>query len=467
MVTLVIEDDTIRVTQIQGKNVRLAVSLPLERGLVKDGLIKDTNTVSQLIKELFRAHRITEDQVVVAISSIHAIYRASRMPKLADNVISEAVRYEMVRMTALPLDELYTSWQVITVSDVETAVPMIGIPKETADATLETLNKAGLNCKLMDIKPLAAARVIDTKQAIVINVESTSFDIVVVSDGLPEIARSLVFSSPDIDDTVKASEVLEELKRTVAFFNSNRQAGLIDSSTPAFISGQLHSIVLPLLDYPVSPLPIFLNHPEGFAYEEYVVNVGLALKQMRLRKDVLRVNINVMPQVYLPKPVPLFGIIYTLLIILAAGGLYPFVTTMMEEINQTSVLRLEVTELSASLEETKIEATDTKEFEELEKKLKKITADHSAIAGSLDAFQSRQNRINADFGQITSLLPGTVDISSIHFGGSWNVSGVAPNQELVMGYVRSLETNGGFTYVIIDNLEQLEFDNWRFTLVMR
>ena len=198
MVTIDIEDNCIRMVIVNGKRIEVAATLPLEPGLVEDGVVVDKAAVSQRLKELKTTYDVSEKQAVASISGIHSIYRVASIPRLRGKMLKEAAKHEISRAMPLPLDELYTSWQAISLSDMETVICMVGLPRNTVDSILETLHQAGFQSRVMDIKPLALARVADEKDAIIVNAQSASFDIVVMMNGIPELLRSLSFSSRDI-----------------------------------------------------------------------------------------------------------------------------------------------------------------------------------------------------------------------------------------------------------------------------
>ncbi|MCJ7656150.1 MAG: pilus assembly protein PilM, partial [Dehalococcoidia bacterium] len=227
MVTLDIEDTSIRIMSVAGRQVQPAASLPLEPGLVHDGVIIDPATVGRRIGELMAANGISERRAVVSISGIHSIYRVVNIPKLPKNLMEEAAKREMERLMPVPLNELYTSWQAINVTDIDTVICLVGMPRSTVDAMLETLRQAGLQPEAMDVRPLALARVADERDALIINVQPFGFDIVVMIDGIPELLRSLPFPADAASPDEKIAEVKEELERTVGFYNSSHKGSEI------------------------------------------------------------------------------------------------------------------------------------------------------------------------------------------------------------------------------------------------
>ena len=197
MVTIDIEDNGIHILTLKGKRIDKILDINLEQGLVQDGVILDKETVAKCLHDLFQSNGISERKVIAGVSGIHSIYRLVRTPILPKAMMGEAVRREMSRVMPVPLNEIYSSWQAENVSDVENVICMVGLPRSTVDSILETLSLAGLETTVMDVKPLALARLADEKDALVINVQSSSFDIVVMIDGIPELLRSLPFPDKD------------------------------------------------------------------------------------------------------------------------------------------------------------------------------------------------------------------------------------------------------------------------------
>src|SRR4030042_3645507 len=108
MITLHIEDTSIRLMLVHGRQIIKAASLPLEPGLVENGVILDKAMASQLIRELLVSQGISDKQTVTSISGIHAVYRTVTLPHLPKNMVDKAARHELARAMPVPLPELYT-----------------------------------------------------------------------------------------------------------------------------------------------------------------------------------------------------------------------------------------------------------------------------------------------------------------------------------------------------------------------
>lgn len=464
MFTLDIEDTCIKMMVVKGRRVETAATLPLEPGQVEDGVVVDKPAVSQRIKELMAAHGVVEKQVVLSISGIHSIYRVVSLPRLPKGLLSEAARREMDRVMPVPLNELYTSWQAIPVSDIEIAICLVGLPRNTIDAMLDTLHEAGLESSVMDIRPLALARVTDEKDALIINVQPASFDIVVMVDGIPELLRSLPFPSGDVSAADKVAAVKEELDRTVTFYNSSHKASPINENIAAFVSGELGDMLVEALGYPVKPLPEWLSYPEGFVASEYAANIGLALKQGGIGRSQVRVDINVVPAAYLPKPRPIVEVVSWAFVVIAVAVLVPLAVLTQREYRESSALQ---TQVDAAQLQVRVREGTKADVEELQAKVAQAKAATAVFEQPLDDFEAQRERVNRDLSKVTSLLPGTIDLDSIDYGEEdLEISGTAPDEAAILSYCRSLRDTGRFSEVLVSDMHEVEYNEWDFTLTL-
>jgi type IV pilus assembly protein PilM len=464
MVTLDIEDTSIKMMAVKGNHIEAVASLPLEPGLVHDGVVIDTATVSRRITELMSAHGISEKRVVVSISGIHSIYRVVNLPQLPKGLLDEAVRREMERVMPVPLNELYTSWQAISMSDIETAVCIVGLPRNTVAAMLDTLNQAGLKPEAMDVRPLAIARVADERDAIIINVQPVGFDIVVMTDGVPALLRSLPFPSSAASVPDKISEVKEELERTVAFHNSSHKENPITHHTAAFVSGELGDTLAETLEYQVKPLPQLLSYTDSLNTGEYATNIGLALKLMRADISQTRVNINVTPEAYLPKPIPIIQIVSWAFIPIAIAVLLLLGISTLQAVRQAQLLQTKVDSAQAQVQ---IRQGDEAALKQLQAKVDEAKEARDVFKPPLDSAMAQRVKVNGDLSKVTSLLPGIVELTSISYSKSLTISGTAPDDTTIVNYVRDLTNSGQFSEVLISDMREIEFNEWQFSLTLK
>ncbi|MGB8706818.1 MAG: pilus assembly protein PilM [Dehalococcoidia bacterium] len=465
MVTLDIEDNSIKLMVVKGKQVEAVASMPLEPGLVHDGVIADPATVGRRIGELIAAQGISDKKVVVSISGIHSIYRVVNIPKLPNKLMDEAARREMERAMPVSLDELYTSWQAISISDIETAICLVGMPRTTVDGVLDTLKQAGLQPEVMDVRPLALARVVDERDALVINVQPTCFDIVLTIDGIPELLRSLPFPADAASPDEKISEVEEELERTIAFYNSSHKGGEITTGVATLVSGELSETLSATLEHRVKPLPQLLSYTDSLNTSEYATNIGLALRQARVDISPARVKLNVTPEIYLPKPFPTMQLASWAFIFLAVAVLIIFGISTLMIYKDTIALMGEVNNAQYQVD---VRQGTEASIKQLQTQTDAATKAVAVFKQPLDSAKAQRAKVNGDISRVTSLLPGIVTVSSITYGSQGlTITGTAPDDTTIVDYVRALRNSNQFSEVLISSMNELAFNNWQFTLTLK
>jgi type IV pilus assembly protein PilM len=463
MVTLDIEDTSVKIMSVAGRRVQTAASLPLEPGLVHDGVIMDPATVGRRIGELMAAQGISERRVVVGISGIHSIYRVVNIPRLPNKLMEEAAKREMERLMPVPLNELYTSWQAIGTSDIETVICLVGMPRNTVDAMLETLRQAGLQAEVMDVRPLALARVADERDAL-INAKPFGFDIVVMIDGIPELLRSLPFPADATSPDEKIAEVKEELERTVTFYNSSHKGSEITSRMAVFVSGELGEMLAETLEYRGKPLPQLLMYTDSLNTSEYAANIGLALRQTRVDVSPARVGLNVVPEMYLPKPFPVIQLASWAFIFVAVVFLLLFGIATLQKYRGTMALQMQVSSIQSQVQARQGTESAVKQ---LQTQIDQAQNSVAVFKQPLDSAKAQRAKVNDDISTVTSLLPGIIDVTSISYGTGITVTGTAPDDTTIVDYVRALRNSNQFSQVLISSMSELEFNSWQFSLSLK
>jgi Tfp pilus assembly protein PilN len=378
--------------------------------------------------------------------------------------MEEAAKREMERLMPVPLNELYTSWQAINVSDIDTVMCLVGMPRSTVDAMLETLRQAGLQPEAMDVRPLALARVADERDALIINVQPFGFDIVVMIDGIPELLRSLPFPADAASPDEKIAEVKEELERTVGFYNSSHKGSEITNRMAVFVSGELGEMLAGALEYRGKPLPQLLMYTDSLNTSEYAANIGLALRQTRVDISPARVNLNVTPEIYLPKPFPTIQLASWAFILVGIAVLVMFGALTLQKYRGTIALNTQVNNIQSQVEARQGTESAIKQLQTQTDAAKKAVA---VFKQPLDSAKAQRAKVNGDISRVTSLLPGIIDVTSISYGTGITVTGTAPDDTIIVDYVRALRNSGQFSQVLISNMSEIEYNQWQFSLTLK
>jgi len=421
--------------------------------------------VAAKIKQTFKSKKIRARNVIVGLSGLHCLSRPITLPQLPRAMLEEAVLREAKRVLPVPTEQLYISWQTIPCPGEDKIRGfLVGIPCHIADNLIRILRLAGLKPSLMDIKPIALARVAKEATAIIIDVQQAELDIVIMVDGVPQPVRTITFPSAELSLKEKIALVKSDLNRTIEFYNSNNPEKPLDSSATILVSGELadepdqYQALAAELGYAVSPLLSPLTARQELDPTHYMANIGLTLKQLENEAGPLVTNVNALPVPYRPKPISISKLTAVPATVIVIGLLVLLVMNM-----QT---------VSADIGSVQSKLDNANHIIQYRQSQKKVLVDNIAelkknIAGTIamrDAFNNALNSldvqgevINGDLVAIMDNIMDSVDLSSIsHNKDKLTVLGTALGEFDILKYSRNLDATGRFSEITIASINRLE-----------
>ena len=486
VVTLFIDDTDIKLVTFRGKQVRKWACSPLEPGLVADGVILEEDVVANRVRELFEEQGITR-RVIVGLSGFNCLYRVITLPELPKAILAEAVRREAERVVPMALDQVHLSYQSIPSLKGETRLFLVASPRTTADTLLRTLRQAGLEPYLMDIAPLALCRTVDEPRAIILDVRPTNFEIIILADRIPQVIRSLPLPQEAESLSEKLPLIREELDRTVNFYNSSHLEKPINSTVPLFVCGDLAGVpevwqtLAGRWNCPVAVLP-WEASPEGFIPAEFMVNIGLANKELMAQAggNFSVVNLNALPELYLPKRRPLSQYLIPAGIAVGTALVISVASFTYGSIGHTTDLRSGLAAANGLVTETRMDINKGKEEvvvleervaqlegqgKEVEQQIEQVEATGSIFTTTSGNLGRQRSQIDADFKEIVRVLPGSIELLAVNHYDFIMVDGVTHEEKDIFIYARALRLRFPAVNVSIEKLEELQ--GYRFMLSMK
>jgi len=476
IVTLYIEDTSIRLLVTSGRKIKKWVDVPLQPGLVKNAVILREAEVATKIMQILKAQKVKDNKVVVGISGLHCLSRPIILPQLPRDMLNEAVRREAKRLLPVPLEQLYLSWGPISSPEGKTQVFLVAIPTKSADALFKMLHQAGLKTQLMDIKPLLLARVVRDKTAIIVDVQPTEFDIVIMAEGIPQPIRTVSLPGESLVWQEKLPLIREELVRTIKFFDSNNPEKPLLSSVSVFVSGALADepdlcqALSDDLGHPVFILPSPLPVPEGLDPNRYMVNIGLVLKELawESRPVPLVTNLNILPIPYRPKPISLPRVIAPPAMAIAVGLLAFMVMIIQNASANVAQIHGQLDTTTQLIQQKLQQAQDLKnKIAELEKKIANAETSGKNFIAAVDSIESQKTSLNVNLDTAVKKVPAGVNLTVISQSkGTLTIKGRALSEKEVLSYLESLDASNRFSEITITSLSKVE-DAMDFTLSLK
>jgi type IV pilus assembly protein PilM len=489
-VSLYIEDTEIKLLVTNRNRVEKWASLMLDAGLVREGVILDENRVAESIKQLFKLQKVTYTNVAVGISGLNSAFRIISIPEVPQKLLPEAVSNEASRILPMPLSQVYYSYQPIPSAKGEMRLFLVAYPRNSTDALLSVIKKAGLKTHLMGLAPLALARCVNDKHAILLNAWRNFVDIIILSERIPLVIHSLSLPVEGISLQERLPVLTEELNRTITFYNSTYPDKPFDKSTEIYVSGDIarenDSLqYLSKLGYPVTVVKPALNYTDVFDPTQYMVNVGLALKGQGpggANSQYSIININMLPQAYQPIVfswmrvlMPVGAVVAIIVLAYSALALRSLRDDTSSSTKQYNNLQTQIIKLSADNRQAQ-DAITAKEAESntlaaqadaVQNQIAVVQQNEVFFNNTLNGFKMDLDNGDKNMHEVVDVAPAGLNITDMAYQTDGiALNGVASSESLILTYARSLRSGGSFASVTVSSIEALPGGLFGFTFIL-
>lgn len=283
-ISLSIEGANLRLLTMSGKSVETWVSTPVDPRFLREGRVANSVGLSEAIAAAMKANNIRGGRLVSAFTSLGSVHRLVSLPQAARKDLSSIIPRELRRANINP-ENYSVTWQVIPSRTTSFQVFVVGVPAEPLVTFVDALRLAKLKPAAIDIRPLALARAVNQRDAVIAHGESDSLELAVIVDAVPGLMRS-IYLGTDATPGIVAARLAEELERTIDFYNGTHRTTPLSPDVPVYVTGEIATYPW-LVDTLIAPLgrhvaklepPIGL--PGDFPVALFMVNIGLLLKQV-------------------------------------------------------------------------------------------------------------------------------------------------------------------------------------------
>jgi len=474
VVTLYIDDTSIRLLVTSGQRIRKWADVPLEPDLVKNSVVLKPEEVAAKIRQLFKVRKIGSKKVILGVSGLHCLTRPLLLPQLPKDMLEEAVMREAKRVLPVSPEQLYLQWQSIPAPEGKVQVFLVAIPRTAADALFNTLRLAGLKSDLMDLKPMLLARMVKDTMAVIVDVQPTEFDIVVMVGGIPQPIRTVPFPNEASSWQEKISMIKDDVSRTIEFYNTNNPETPLAATLPVWLSGELANeaeqcqVLSDGLSRPVLPLPPPFESPDGLDPSHYTANMGLVLKKIApTNGSGLSVSeLNIVPAAYQPEPISLTRILAVPSAVIAISLLL-FLALMIQNTSaDIAETRSQLNTTNQLLQQKMVQKQKYADaIAELQQKINNAETSGGNFALALSTLETQSEQVNGNLEVIVNSLPETVSLTSIsHTSNTLTLKGQATDEEDILSYLRALEASERFSSITITNLGRASEANTNFSV---
>ncbi|MCX7911812.1 MAG: PilN domain-containing protein, partial [Dehalococcoidales bacterium] len=246
------------------------------------------------------------------------------------------------------------------------------------------------------------------------------------------------------------------------FYNTNNPDDPLGTDTTVFISGDIadDAGITELIARETGYRAAFLSSPLKCARQldpsQYLVNVGLALKELARKDELVVPNINCLPSPYQPRQIPRERLAAIPAGIAAVGLLMLLFFTV-----QDAAARMEQDEGLLAATKARLEQRQSQkrqlsaEIAAVEKELASVRAQADRYASVLEVMTGRARLMNEDLETTVYNKVASLELYNIsHSGSQLSLQGSAASEDEVVQYVRRLQNTGRFKEITITTLRR-------------
>ncbi|MBI2836565.1 MAG: pilus assembly protein PilM [Chloroflexi bacterium] len=464
VITLNIESHSVRGLVLRRGKVEKWGRVPLAPNLIKDDLILQPKAIGQAIQELLESLGASKGTAIVSLSGLRSVHRFLTLPRLDRNLLEEAINRAIKSEIPVPLEQLYLSWRPMGDAGDEQEFLVLAVPRDLVDAEVQALAEGGVKPDIMWLKPLALARLVNLRDALIIDLEPGSFSIILVANGVPASMRTTIprGNGAAIEDNTR--RLTEDVLRTIEFYNQGHADTPFSAAAPAFLTGELSNnaavaeLVRNGIDNPVSPLQPPVECPPDMPVASYAMNIGLALARMPQDprgERMADIGLNILPASYRAREWPLRLVFFALAAMVALGGLFPAFQVKTRNDAETARLTGELAAVTQELRQARSVVSKEKALREevtrAESEVKTLEMEHQTIL-------ARRGDFTDTLATVTDLLPAGVRLKSIAVtSGQVTLDGEMNSPADAVSYAKAFENQGSFPRVSITILTEKTF----------
>jgi len=228
--------------------IRSYGSVPLPSGAIIDGEIIDATIVEEAIKTLLKKSgpaKISTKKVICSLPETKAFLRIITLPRMKEDEVKEAIKWEIEANIPLTLDQVYYDWQILdlnlTKEKDKMSVLVIAVSRANVDQFQEVLEGAGLEPVGLETESIAEARSLlleseEKKTTLIVDIGDRRSSFLVAIGSSPCFTSSVPLSSQMITEAIsKSLQISFEQAETMKIKNG---LGSMAEKSPVFLAAE-------------------------------------------------------------------------------------------------------------------------------------------------------------------------------------------------------------------------------------
>ena len=136
----------------------------IEPGLIEEGTVKDPETVSQSIRELYKKAKLKEKNVAISIGGYSVIVKKINVQNMTEDELQETIHFEAEQYIPFDISDVNLDFQILGESEhnpSQMSVLLVAAKKEMINEYINLVQMTGLNLCIIDVDAFALQNIFE------------------------------------------------------------------------------------------------------------------------------------------------------------------------------------------------------------------------------------------------------------------------------------------------------------------
>jgi type IV pilus assembly protein PilM len=139
-------------------------TINIEPGLIEEGTVKDPETVSKYIRELYAKAKLREKNVAISIGGYSVIVKKINVQNMTEDELQETIHFEAEQYIPFDISDVNLDFQILGESEHnpnQMSVLLVAAKKEMINEYINLVQMTGLNLCVIDVDAFALQNIFE------------------------------------------------------------------------------------------------------------------------------------------------------------------------------------------------------------------------------------------------------------------------------------------------------------------
>ncbi|MEG6585547.1 type IV pilus assembly protein PilM [Dendrosporobacter sp. 1207_IL3150] len=216
--------------------------------LFEDGKLVKVDEFTYILQQLVATSGFSSRDAVLALGGKSIFIREIAFPKMAEEEIREAIKWEMEKYVPYAPDSYHYDFSIVgeVENGMELKVLLVAAPKVNIDPIIAVVKNAGLKPVAIDGEAFALYRTLENAEnSMIVDIGQFASQLIIYQNGIPTVTRMIPISGQRFTEAVMSALDLDE---TEAELLKKRQKNLLPQVNGINDNTEIHDQMMMIVD---------------------------------------------------------------------------------------------------------------------------------------------------------------------------------------------------------------------------